>query len=395
MPEGEFSSATKEIIAKRAGYVCSFPNCGRLLIGPASNPNEASFIGHVSHIFPASDSGPRGKSGIAIDQLKSPHNGILLCAHHHSMIDSDRGSKYSASALRSMKDIHEQRISFQTNQYSSPIGWIDRITIDSSPILNEESSITFGKVTLLYGENASGKTYICDLLRGSFYPEALGRWLNRNMKSSVSYFSPVEHHVTVKLNDAKITYTLDKEDMFLNPYNISIVSPIEKPSWNEEDDDILFLSRTLGIDEFLFLNMIRDKNAVIGLTFKDFEMEISRDDDGQPVRQLRTQLQNGASLTYGMLSGGEKACCQIDLSIAMARFLSKYRPCSLILDSQMIGSIDASNTKRYIEHLASSSIRFQTIWVSSNKEPRINWTGWQIAKVVGQPPQSSIIQDSL
>ena len=395
MPEGDFSAATKETVAKRAGYICSFPNCGKLLIGPSSDPSQASFIGHVAHIFPAAPKGPRSTAGIAVDQLQSPHNGILLCAHHHRMIDADHGSKYTPSILRSFKDVHEQRISFRLNQYTSPIGWIDHMTIVDSPIIGRMTNIAFGKVTLLYGDNGSGKTHICDMLRGAFSPAALARWLDRDMEYSVRYFAPVEHDVLVQLSAGKVTYTIEKEELFLNPNNISVVSPIESPSWAKEDDDFTFLSRILGIDEFLLLNMIRDKNAFVGLTFKDFEMEISRAANGQSIRELKIQFNNGEWLKYGMLSGGEQSCCQLDLAVALASFLSKYRPCSLILDSQPIWSIDAMNTKRYIEYLSSSSVRFQTIWVGSTKEPKVNWTGWQIAKLVGQPPDSNVVQDSL
>jgi len=215
------------------------------------------------------------------------------------------------------------------------------------------------------------------------------------MEYSIDYFSPAEHEVIVRLTDGKVTYSIEKDDLFLNPFNISVVSPVERPSWAEDDDDITFLSRMLRIEEPLLLNMIRDKDAIVGLTFNEFEIDIVKDDNGQRVRQLRTKFKGGEWRTYGMLSGGEKSCCQLDLATALASFLSKYRPCTLILDSEPIGSIDAMNTKSYIDYLSSSSVRFQTIWVSSTKEPKVDWTGWQIAKFVGQAPDSSVVQDSL
>jgi energy-coupling factor transporter ATP-binding protein EcfA2 len=395
MPEGDFSSTTKDIIAKRAGYICSFPNCGRLLVGPSTQPTRASFVGHVAHIFPSAAKGPRADYGISKDQLQSPHNGILLCAHHHSVVDSDHGRKYSPSVLRSFKDIHEQRISFMFNQYSSPIGWIDQISIAKSPIFEPGVDIRFGKITLIYGDNGAGKTAICDLLRGSFNPTGLVRWFNREFEYSLSYFSPSEHQVNVRLKNNKITYTIDKEEMFLNPYNISIVSPVERPRWLPEDDEFSFLSRMLSIDEVLLLNMIQDKSAIGGITFKDYELQSVLDDDRRPVRQLSVTFLDGSNVSYGMLSAGEKSCCQLDLSISLAQFLAKYKPCSLVLDTEAVHSIDTYNTKRYIEYLSSSSVRFQTIWVSPAKEPKIDWTGWQIAKVVGSPPRSNVFQDEI
>lgn len=395
MAKWEFSSATKEVVAKRAGYMCSFPNCSTLLVGPATNPREASFVGHVAHIFPATDVGPRATSGISQEQVQSPHNGILLCAHHHAVVDADRGSKYSPSILRGFKDIHEQRISFKLNQYSSPIGWIDKLDMQKSPVFVESTSIAFGKVTLIYGDNSSGKTTICDMIRGAFNPSQLARWLNREMQYSISYFSPVEHFVSVQLKESRITYSIDKEELFLNPYNMTLVSPAEKPSLSKRDDAITYLSRMLGIEELLLLNMIGDKGAIVGLTFEDFRLQLSKDENGQEMRDLLVHFRNGNGRTYDMLSGGEQSCCQLDLSIALANFMAKYHPCTLILDSGPIWTVDAYNTKRYIEFLSSSEIRFQTIWVSPSKEPKVDWSGWQIAKVIAAPEGSRIVQDVL
>ncbi len=291
--------------------------------------------------------------------------------------------------------MHEQRISFVLHQYSSPIGWIEKLSIAESPIFEPRVDIRFGKITLIYGGNGAGKTTICDLLRGAFKPAGLFRWLNKQFEYSLSYFSPNEHQVNVCLKNNKITYTIDKEEMFLNPYNISIVSPVESPRWFPEDDDISFLSRMLSIDEVLFLNMIQDKSAIGGITFKNYELQNVLDDDGRPVRELSVTFLNGSSVKYGWLSGGEKSCCQLDLTISLAQFLAKYRPCTLVLDTEAGNTMDTYNTKTYIEYLSSSSVRFQTIWVSPDKEPKIDWIGWQIAEVVGNPPRSNVVQDKI
>ena len=50
----EFSAKTKRDLAARAGYVCSFPECGRPTSGPSAETPDASVnLGEVCHIAAA------------------------------------------------------------------------------------------------------------------------------------------------------------------------------------------------------------------------------------------------------------------------------------------------------------------------------------------------------
>jgi hypothetical protein len=50
----EFSDDTKRIIAQRAGYRCSFPNCDRVTIGPGKAFDDVILVGEAAHIYSAS-----------------------------------------------------------------------------------------------------------------------------------------------------------------------------------------------------------------------------------------------------------------------------------------------------------------------------------------------------
>ena len=92
LPRINFSSKTKRIIAGRAGYQCSFPGCGKVLIGPGKENNEIICIGECAHIFSAADGGPRGKDFLTDEKIRSAENGIYLCSDHHKIIDSNAGN---------------------------------------------------------------------------------------------------------------------------------------------------------------------------------------------------------------------------------------------------------------------------------------------------------------
>ncbi len=55
----EFSQKNKELIAKRAGNICSFPDCRQITTGPSDDRlSGVSQIGVAAHITAASVGGP-------------------------------------------------------------------------------------------------------------------------------------------------------------------------------------------------------------------------------------------------------------------------------------------------------------------------------------------------
>ena len=97
----EFAAPTRRLVAARAGHRCSMPQCGRVTIGPDTQPDEFVDSGVAAHIFSASAGGPRGQGGLSDEQLASASNAIWLCAIHARMVDANRGVSYPAPLLLS------------------------------------------------------------------------------------------------------------------------------------------------------------------------------------------------------------------------------------------------------------------------------------------------------
>jgi len=56
----EFSPGTKDLLAKRAGYMCAFPGCRRLTVGPSEDrATQTTMVGVAAHITAGSARGPR------------------------------------------------------------------------------------------------------------------------------------------------------------------------------------------------------------------------------------------------------------------------------------------------------------------------------------------------
>jgi hypothetical protein len=105
MKRDNFSNPVRDLLAKRAGYLCSNPNCRKVTSLPNSDPNKATSIGIAAHIHAASKRGPRYNALQSPQERKAPENGIWLCSDCSIKIDRDT-KKYDIALIRSWKEEH-------------------------------------------------------------------------------------------------------------------------------------------------------------------------------------------------------------------------------------------------------------------------------------------------
>lgn len=84
-----FTPKTKLQIAKRAGWLCSDPDCRRPTVGATSDGNGEIMLGEASHICAAAPGGPRYDDGMSETERRSATNGIWMCKLHGTSVDSD------------------------------------------------------------------------------------------------------------------------------------------------------------------------------------------------------------------------------------------------------------------------------------------------------------------
>lgn len=118
-----FSAKTKNILAKRVGYLCSNPSCKKLTCGPNETPDKVVNIGVAAHITAASKGGPRYNANLDSSNRSSLDNGIWLCQNCAKLIDSN-SQKYTVSILREWKKEAElfakEKIG---NNYNTEYNW--------------------------------------------------------------------------------------------------------------------------------------------------------------------------------------------------------------------------------------------------------------------------------
>lgn len=103
----EFRQKTKDILAKRAGQMCS--NCNRHTSGAHSSDDKAVIIGEAAHISGQKLGSSRYLESLTPAERRNAKNGIWVCADCHKLIDSDE-AKFTIEVLLKWKKDHEEKI---------------------------------------------------------------------------------------------------------------------------------------------------------------------------------------------------------------------------------------------------------------------------------------------
>ncbi len=111
----DFTSATKDLLARRVGFKCSNPGCRQPTSGPQADPSGAVNIGVAAHITAASADGPRYDTTLTPEQRRAADNGIWLCQTDAKLVDNDEG-RYTADGLRDWKARAEEAAARELQQ---------------------------------------------------------------------------------------------------------------------------------------------------------------------------------------------------------------------------------------------------------------------------------------
>jgi hypothetical protein len=98
----DFSEETKRILATRASFRCSRPDCRAPTIGPGETQRGSVNVGVAAHITAASSGGPRFDPTLTPEQRRAPDNGIWACQNDAKLIDDDDVT-FSVATLREWK----------------------------------------------------------------------------------------------------------------------------------------------------------------------------------------------------------------------------------------------------------------------------------------------------
>lgn len=113
----DFKKHTRDVLAKRAAYICSNPDCKKMTVAPSTElADGVLYVGRAAHITSAARGGPRFDASLPPEQRSDISNGIFLCANCADMIDDNNGADFKTLLLHQWKVDHEAWVSSNLNK---------------------------------------------------------------------------------------------------------------------------------------------------------------------------------------------------------------------------------------------------------------------------------------
>lgn len=408
----KFSRDTKRVIGARAGWRCSFPGCGRVTVGPGPKNDDYAQTGSAAHIFSRSRNGPRGQGGLSARQLSATENGIWLCQHHGSVVDTKRGEKYPAELLLRFKQDHEARIAAEHE--GLPVFRFSSVHAHENPVFRNDSALHLGKVTVLAGDNATGKTTV---LRWIDAISPHGRmWRDDKFREtqpihySINLLCPKEETISVMRDSMQLRFLLNGSPVLINPHMTEVVFPDRygpvsvleshlayrrREAHDDEGlslDDVSLLAEYMDINPLLIPRLLPFVGSFVENSMENARVEVREGLRKIIVDDTKRRSENRPTSIH-RISGSMASRLVLDMQIAMAKLTATLAPTALLLSLVRL-HLDPGNLRKYVNLLLSPEIPFQTVLETPNPGILEQNLGWSAVRFSGSAPECQIDQIS-
>lgn len=280
-----------------------------------------------------------------------------------------------------MKNIHEFKISGEIGEYLYPLNWISEFKLEGG-VFKEEVPLILGKVTFVFGNNGVGKSALVELFQTVFSEIIHPRWNKPTLsfKLKVALENPVVSGFDCIIKDGKLLYTINKKEQPFVPFQFLVLA-LNKDRVKLGDDHLKYIAECMDFTRDAVINLLQTTSLKHGLFTNEVRIENKRKRPYLADKVIVT-LKSGIARTFGALSGTEQARVILDIVISYATEVSRYRPTLLLIDWIETYSFSDGSLTPYLEYLQSSNAHFQTLFVSHNPRPELDWSGWVIAKMV-------------
>jgi hypothetical protein len=330
------------------------------------------------------------------EDIDSPSNAIWLCHHHARLVDNNRGAAFPSALLIAYKALHETRVAGQQSGTAIPRGWFHKLELISAPVFQTPASLELGKVTVITGENDTGKTALWQWLAAVGDESTLSRWLQRfgpdpRLNVEVTYFDPLPRKVGYTItNEQTVDYRVDDKMVPTQPYSLRFVivlDPGDIRGWDRMRDDASRIATILQTDPRVVKKLF-PMSMCEGMNIYDLEMRVR----GR-MSDIYARFQHSkAILRLGQWSSGELSRVVVVLAAALAGFYSTYSPTVLVLDSVAV-RMDNPGLISAVQYLSRADLTFQTVIAIPSRQIDYNLltqAGARVAWTSGKSPNVQI-----
>jgi hypothetical protein len=389
----DFSPETKDLLAKRAGYICAFPGCRRLTVGPSEDRlTGTTMVGVAAHITAAGVGGPRYEASLSREDRSSERNGVWLCQTHGKLVD-DNPSVHTVQQIARWKKQHEDwvfaRVSNSDNHLTDGIS---RIRLAHLGPFGERVDVKLGRHNVLYGSNQAGKSTLCEAIAAfsgrANYDRFARRWdfCRGSARDTVieAVASQGDVATTVSLIQQRLAVRYKHKSPQPQRLRIEVDGGIA-PSWpralfnvillngdifrsREGPNDkfahaIWFLASQLDVDEQNVWDMLD------GELFATSTFGYRARRRGKQRAEFATPDSGKHYTKFDGLSGGERILAMLDILLKLLRTDCRNPPWLLALDSGFFGVLSTRVKQYAFETLtADVGVPLQTIFCVTFEE---------------------------
>ena len=362
----DFTQTTKDIIAKKSGYICAYPNCKRMTVaGSNDRKSEITMTGVAAHITAASEDGPRWDEKMSPEERTSESNGSWTCQIHGKVID-DNPSKCTVEELHRWKFQNEKWV-FERVESGLELfnNGVNKISFRNVGKFHDEYSISIGRHNIITGANESGKTTICQIVSAF---SGGNHWIDFNKRFSfdkratnrsfIEISCQEDHYTTfVKLSPQLVNAKTKRVEKALQRIHVEVNNcmSIDWPRslfrtiyFNEQlclskksnlAKAINYLASVLNIQEQLIWDALKEElfaTSVFGYRFR----RVGR-------RKVEILVPDGRTfyLPSGLLSSSELQIAYVDLALKLVLCTPVKENWIFIFDNYFFGRLDKTRKK--------------------------------------------------
>lgn len=391
----DFTQETKELLAKRSGYICAYPQCKRMTVARSEDRDTGvTLTGVAAHITAASAEGPRYDASMNSDERASESNGVWACQIHGKFID-DNPSKCTVEEIKRWKSQHEKWVFERVESgLSLNNSGICRLSFNNVGIFRDVNTLSLGRHNVLVGANDSGKSTLCELLSafsGGIHWQKFDKSFKFCRTSSDHAFIEASHFsdqgkLSVRLSP-QFVFPAAKRRNEKEYQRLHIeVNGCPSVDWPRANFRVLYLCDQLYCSSYrgskdAFRNAMRYLANVFCVS-EDFVWDSLREDLfassllGNRIRRIkkrRVEIQVPDGRTFYLppsnLSCTELHMAVVDIAVKFALASAQNESWFLIVDYPFLSSMDIGLKKRLFRNMTGiAEKRFQTLFCIGSEE---------------------------